>query len=89
MHSRSENCGEDGSLILLKVIDFPEAECAEIPFEQEIKNQTDIAVHPNDYQNDVLETNFTRYVCGYLIKKCIIMISMLATTIRCCLLQSP
>lgn len=65
-HSGTENCEADADQILLRLNDIQQ---------QDISSDTGISVHSinkseSDYQtHEMLQKNFTKYICGYLIKK--------------------
>lgn len=71
MHSGTENCEGDRDKVLIRLSDIAKTELAS---EDSVGGKT-ATIRPiidRDYQlcSD-LEKNFTRYVCGYLITKCL------------------
>jgi hypothetical protein len=70
LNSGTENCQEDHDQVLLKISDMPEVTEPQDP--NQIVHETQEPVIDHDYQNcDILQKNFARYICGYLIKKCL------------------
>lgn len=69
LNSGSENCQGDPDKVLLNFTDFPKSSAED---QISVETLTTVTVTDTDYQNlDILEQNFMRYVCGYLIKKCL------------------
>lgn len=66
LHSGTENCEADTDLLILKLKDVPKEPNTEKVVTSTIINQQ----IPLDFQTfDILEQNFFKYVCGYLLKK--------------------
>lgn len=67
LNSGTENCEGDTDKMLLKISDFSKNVSS-----SESSDSKSLPVIDTDYQaHDVLEQNFIRYVCGYLINKCL------------------
>lgn len=69
LNSGAENCEADWDSILLKFEDLQDV----LPEEPEIdisrKRENDIINNANYSKEDILQTNFVRYICGYIFKK--------------------
>lgn len=67
LNSGSENCQGDTDKILLNFADFSSSSAVDVV---NVTNVHTVSITDTDYQNlDILEKNFIRYVCGYVIKK--------------------
>jgi hypothetical protein len=68
-HSGTENCEGDGDKMLLRLNDI---NVQETPSETPAPNNNNEAIVDFDYHtSDILQKKFERYICGYLIRKCL------------------
>lgn len=70
LHSGAENCEDDESSVLLHILDLPNEENTVSQTEDD--SQMIMSPVETDYRtNTALEENFTKYICGYLVRKCL------------------
>nr|CAI5838074.1 unnamed protein product [Callosobruchus analis] len=68
LHSGTENCERDNTEMLINVLDMMNTE----NINEKLSTTNAMSPVTTDYRNsEVLKKNFTRYICGYLIKKCL------------------